>query len=55
MKREGKTKEGKLKPFTVNDVPEEVLWQVKAKAAASHMTIKSFVHQALQRAISEEG
>lgn len=54
MKREKRTKEPKLKPLTLKDVPEDLIWRVKEKAASNRMTFKAFVISALQRAIQEQ-
>ena len=49
-----KTKEPKLKPLTFKGIPEDLIWQLKSKAAAQHMTLTAFVIQTLERAVGEE-
>ena len=49
-----KMEEPKLKPLTFKGIPEDLIWQLKSKAAARHMTLTAFVIQALQRAVGEE-
>lgn len=49
-----KTKGPKVKPLTFKGIPEDLIWQLKSKAAARHMTLTAFVIQALERAVEEE-
>jgi len=54
MRADRKPKEPKLKPLTFKDMPEDLIWQVKAKAAEKRMTLKAFVIEALEHAVGEE-
>lgn len=44
----------KLKPMTFKDMPEDLIWRVKTKAAEKRMTLKAFVIQALESAVRED-
>lgn len=54
MKKQVVKKEPSLKPLTFKDMPEDLIWQVKAKAAEKRMTLKAFVIEALEHAVGEE-
>lgn len=54
MKTDRRPKEPQLKPLTFKDMPEDLIWRVKAKAAEKRMTLKAFVIEALERAIGEK-
>ncbi len=54
MKTELKEKAPKLRPLTFKGIPENLIWQLKSKAAEKHMTLTAFVIQALERAVGEE-
>ena len=51
MKTQRKPKEPRLKPLTFKDVPEDLIWRVKAKAAEKRMTLKAFVIETLENAV----
>lgn len=54
MKTNRKPKEQALKPLTFKDMPEDLIWRVKTKAAEKRMTLKAFVIEALESAMREE-
>ena len=54
MKIQRKPKDSRLKPLTFKDIPEDLIWRVKAKAAEKRMTLKAFVIDALESAVGEE-
>lgn len=53
MKINRKLKEQAVKPLTFKDMPEDLIWRVKTKAAERHLTLKAFVIQALEDALKE--
>lgn len=53
MKTERKPREQARKPLTFKDMPEDLIWRVKTKAAERHLTLKAFVIQALEDAVKE--
>lgn len=54
MKTDRRSKEPRLKPLTFKDMPEDLIWRVKAKAAERRMTLKAFVIEALEGAMRED-
>lgn len=54
MKTERKPKEQVLKPLTFKDMPEDLIWRIKMKAAERRLTLKAFVIQALEDAMRED-
>lgn len=54
MKTHRNAKEPRLKPLTFKDMPEDLIWRVKAKAAEKRMTLKAFVIEALEKAVGEK-
>ena len=54
MKTQQKSKDVKRRPLTFKSIPEDLIWALKEKAAAEHMTLTAFVIQALRRAVEEE-
>ena len=54
MKTQRRPEESRLKPLTFKDIPEDLIWRVKAKAAEKRMTLKAFVIEALEHAVGEE-
>ena len=54
MKTQRQSKEQRLKPLTFKDIPEDLIWRVKARAAEKRMTLKAFVIEALENAVGEE-
>lgn len=54
MRTDRKSKEARLKPLTFKDMPEDLIWRVKAKAAEKRMTLKAFVIEALENAVGNK-
>lgn len=54
MRTQQKSKEVKRRPLTFKSIPEDLIWRLKEKAAAEHMTLTAFVIQALYGAVEEK-
>ena len=54
MKRSKSTlSQKKGRPLNLRDFPDDLYWKCKVSAAQNRMTLKKFVMQALQQAVSE--